>query len=270
MPGRGFGAEEGGTEGTGSEARYGPRQRLHHNFIEDSFITIRSTGHNVVLRAIVSTRDEGEGERMNLSLANVIIASVALSFCGHASAEDIAAPGAVTCQGPFARDSSHLMIARIFGDKNVVVQEVEGGEGTKLSATIIYPNDLRRRLEILWKNENARQGIDVVSILGESQWTVGRDLKLGMTLDEVEALNGGPFEIRNFNLESGGTVMSWRGGALSKNAGGCRVSLGFAPADGTPASAYQKIGFDDILSNDPTLRALLPKVVGLGIHYRGN
>jgi hypothetical protein len=204
----------------------------------------------------------------SISPMSVVFATIALSFFGYASA-DVIAPRELTCQGPFARNSSHAILARTFGDKNVVVQEVEGGEGTKLSASIIYPNDSRRRLEVLWKNENARQDTDMVSILGESQWTVGHGLKLGMTLDEVEALNGVPFEIRNLNLEYGGASISWRGGALSKVPGGCKVSVGFEPVDGSP-SAYKKIGYDDLLSNDPSLRAMRPKVMGLGIHYRGN
>jgi hypothetical protein len=203
----------------------------------------------------------------SVSLVSVVVAAAA-SLYGYASADEIA-PRDLTCQGPFARDSSHRMLARTFGDKNVVVQEVDGGEGTKLSASIIYPNDPRRRLEVTWKNEKARQGTDMVSIIDESQWTVGHGLKLGMTLDEVEALNGVPFEIRNPSLEYGGALISWRGGTLSKIPGGCKVWVGFEPVDGSP-SAYQKIGADDLLSNDPNFRAMRPKVMGLGIHYRGN
>jgi hypothetical protein len=127
---------------------------------------------------------------------------------------------------------------------------------------------LRRRLEILWKNENPQQGLDSIRIIGESQWTAGRGLKLGLTVDEVEALNQVPFEIRNFNLEYGGAVTSWHGGALSKVPGGCRLAPGFAPTNGTTANAYQKIGYDDLLSNNPDLGALRLRIIGIVIHYR--
>jgi hypothetical protein len=199
------------------------------------------------------------------SLVSVVVAAAA-SLYGYASADEIA-PRDLTCQGPFARDSSHLILARTFGDKNVVIQEIDEGEGTKDLVTVIYPNDPRRRLTVHWKNENARQGIHSVGTSGESQWTVGRGLKLGMTLDEVEAVNGAPFEIRNFDLEAGGVVMSWRGGALSKIPGGCQIGVTFEPADGSPRE-YEKLGYDNLHpSNDLGLRAMRPKVTGLGIYY---
>jgi hypothetical protein len=72
-----------------------------------------------------------------------------------------------------------------------------------------------------------------VVISGESQWTVGHGLKLGMTVDEVEAPSWAPFQIRQFDLEVGGAVMSWRSGALSKIPESCQIAVSFEPADGS-------------------------------------
>jgi hypothetical protein len=204
---------------------------------------------------------------MNSASLVCFVVAAAASFCANASANEIA-PGELTCQGPFARDSSHLKLERAFGQKNVVIQEVEGVEGQKELLTIIYPNDPRRRLTVFWKNENARQGIDAVRIAIGSHWTVGHGLKLGMTVDEVEVLNGTPFEIGNFYEDhAAGAVTSWRGGELSKIPGGCQIGGAFEPADRSPG-AYEKLRHEDLhLSNDPNLRAMRPKITGLGIYY---
>ena len=47
----------------------------------------------------------------------------------------------VACSGPFAKDSSHLELVTAFNSKNITFADVEAADGTKVPASILFPND---------------------------------------------------------------------------------------------------------------------------------
>ena len=57
------------------------------------------------------------------------------------------APLVVACSGTFAKDSSHLELVTAFKSKNITFTDVEAADGTKVPASILFPNDPKRRLE---------------------------------------------------------------------------------------------------------------------------
>src|SRR5262249_24829674 len=91
-----------------------------------------------------------------------------------------AAPRAVACSGAFAKDSSHLKLATVYQSENVVFTEVEASEGKKLMASVLFPKDAKRRLEVWWQNEASRTGIHLIVISGHSTWTAPKGLKIGL------------------------------------------------------------------------------------------
>jgi hypothetical protein len=54
----------------------------------------------------------------------------------------------VACSGTFAKDSSHLELAKAFDSKNVNFTDVEANDGSKVPASVLFPNDPKRRLEV--------------------------------------------------------------------------------------------------------------------------
>ena len=54
----------------------------------------------------------------------------------------------VACSGTFAKDSSHLELVTAFKSKNITFTDVEAAHGTKVPASILFPNDPKRRLEV--------------------------------------------------------------------------------------------------------------------------
>ena len=135
----------------------------------------------------------------------------------------------VACRDAFAKDSSHVKLATVFGAQNVAWDDVDGPEGSKLKATVLFPNDPKRRLEVVWTKPDARTDTQLIAINGQSTWAAPKGLKLGMTLAAVEKLNGKPFRLTGFEKDTGGTVQSWDAGALAELPGGCKVSLRFEP-----------------------------------------
>jgi hypothetical protein len=173
----------------------------------------------------------------------------------------------VSCTGPFAKNANHIQLAQTFGAQNVVFTEVAGPEGTKLSASVVYPNDPKRRLEVLWHDEATRARPSAIVITGASGWTSPRGLKIGTLLAEVEKRNGKPFKLSGFAAESGGAVVDWDGGKLDK-LGGCRMGMRFSVDSKAPQEALSKIATSgQFASSDPDVRTAKPKITEIIIGY---
>jgi hypothetical protein len=178
------------------------------------------------------------------------------------------AANAVACSGVFAKDSTHLKLAIKYDSRNIVFGDVDGPDGSKIKASILFPNDPRRRLEVLWNNEASRSDTSIIAINGKSQWTAPKGLKLGMPLAAVEKLNGKPFKVGAFGADGQASVLGWEGGALSSLPGGCKVGMRLSVDNKTPPDARSAVAGDkQFLSNDASLRAVKPSVAEILIGY---
>ncbi len=174
---------------------------------------------------------------------------------------------AVACSGAFARDSSHIRLAQVFGPNNVVFDEVDGPDATKLPASILFPKDPRRRLEVLWNNEASRSGTQLIVINGQSGWTAPRGLKLGLQLAALEKINGKPFKLTGF-ADDGSSVAGWEGGTLAKLPGGCKIGLRLVADRRAPEDARSKLAAaKELTSSDADVRAVRVTVAEILIGY---
>jgi hypothetical protein len=174
----------------------------------------------------------------------------------------------VACSGTFAKDSSHLELTTAFNSKNVTFADVEAADGTKVPASILFPNDPKRRLEVWWSDRTHRSDIHLIVIGGKSTWTAPDGLRLGQTLEQVEKLNHKPFKLKGFDKDRIATGSDWDGGALATVAGGCKPGVSLR-AD-AKASA-EKIGAlsadEEYSSSDPAIRAAKPTISEILIGY---
>jgi hypothetical protein len=184
-----------------------------------------------------------------------------------AAAPSAPVPHAVACGGPFAKDSNHLRLVQVFQAKNVDYGEVAGAGGTRLNATILFPKDPKRHLEVLWENEAARSDTSLIVITGQSAWTGPKGLKLGLTLAALEKLNGKPFRLSGFDQADGSAVLDWQGGALDTLPGGCKVGIKFAPDRKAAADALAAAAGKEFLSNDAKIRAVRATVAEIILGY---
>jgi hypothetical protein len=173
----------------------------------------------------------------------------------------------IACNGVFGKESSHLKLATRFDSRNVAFTEVDGPEGSRLMASVLFPNDPRRRLEVLWQNEAARADTHLIVINGQSTWTAPKGLRLGLALAALEKLNGKPFKMSGFDQPNGGSVSDWQGGALETLPGGCRLGIRLVPdAKATEAARNEVLG-KEFLSNDAKMRAVRPIIAEIIIGY---
>ena len=174
----------------------------------------------------------------------------------------------VACSGPFAKDSSHLELVTAFNSKNITFADVEAADGTKVPASILFPNDPKRRLEVWWSDRTHRSDIHLIVIGGQSTWTAPDGLRLGQTLEQVEKINHKPFKLKGFDKDRIATVSDWDGGALATLAGDCKPGLSLR-ADAKAAA--EKIGAlsadKEYSSSDPAIRATKPTISEILIGY---
>ena len=175
---------------------------------------------------------------------------------------------AVACSGVFAKDTTHLKIAIKYDSRNVTYGQVDGPEGSKIPGSILFPNDPKHRLEVLWSNEAGRSDPSVIAINGKSQWTAPKGTKLGMPLAALEKMNGRPFKLSGFGADGTAGVVGWEGGALSTLPGGCKMGMRFASDPKAPQAARDAVAGDkEFLSNDAGVRAIKPAVTEILIGY---
>jgi len=205
---------------------------------------------------------------MRKAWISAALASALLLLEGPLWAQQRAPTTVVACSGTFAKDSSHLKLAMFFDSKNITFTDVEASEGAKVPASVLFPNDPKRRLEVWWSNITARKDIHLIVIGGQSTWVAPGGLRLGQTLEQVEKLNHKAFRLKGFDKDGIATGSDWDGGTLATVAGGCKPGISLR-AD-AKASA-EKIGAlsvdEEYSSSDPAIRATKPTVSEILIGY---
>ena len=173
----------------------------------------------------------------------------------------------VACSGTFAKDSSHLKLAMFFDSKNITFTDVEAS-GSKVPASVLFPNDPKRRLEVWWSYPTDRKEIHLIVIGGRSTWAAPGGLRLGQTLEQVGKLNHKPFKLKGFDKDRIATGSDWDGGALATVAGGCRTGVSLRADARASAEEIDALSVDEeYSSSDPAIRAAKPTVSEILIGY---
>ena len=174
----------------------------------------------------------------------------------------------IACSGVFAKDSSHSKLASAFQSRNVSNTQVDTNSGGKATASVLYAKDPKRRLEVWWSKPDSKSDTHLIVINGQSDWIAPGELRLGLTLSELERLNGKPFKLSGFDGNHVATLSDWDGGTLSALAGGCKVGISLR-ADSKAASAT--LGGlpanQAFSSSDASVRAVNPTVSEILVAY---
>jgi hypothetical protein len=185
-----------------------------------------------------------------------------------AKASRSAKPNIVACSGVFARDSSHAKLASAFQSRNVAFTQVDASSGGKVMASVLYAKDPKRRLEVWWSKPASRSDTHLIVINGQSDWIAPGELHLGLTLAELEKLNGKPFKVLGFDKDRVATLSDWNGGLLATLTGGCKVGISLRADPKTGTSTLSGLPADrSFTSSDAALRAVNPTVSEILVAY---
>jgi hypothetical protein len=174
----------------------------------------------------------------------------------------------IACSGVFAKDSSHTKLASAFQSRNVSNTQVDTNSGGKATASVLYAKDPKRRLEVWWSKPASKSDTHLIVINGRSDWVAPGELHLGLTLAELEKLNGKSFKLSGFDRDHVATLSDWDGGTLSALAGGCKVGISLRADPKAPAAALSGLPADRAFSSsDASLRAANPTVSEILVAY---
>jgi hypothetical protein len=170
------------------------------------------------------------------------------------------------CAGPFARDASHADLVKEFGAANVSREDVFAAGDTR-PMTVVFPRDPERRLMVHWLDDDGRRGLGSI-IIRSPAWSAG-GATVGMSVAEVQGLNGRPFKLMDFlGSDDDGQVLDWQGGKLEATLpGGCRIGAVFGVNDTDPDAAQGSPHPDGLLSEDPDLRKVGPRLYELTVYF---
>ena len=174
----------------------------------------------------------------------------------------------VACTCTFAKDSNHLKLEMFFDSKNITFTDVEASDGSKVPASVLFPDDPKRRLKVWWSNPTARKDIYLIVIGGQSTWAAPGGWRLGQTLERVEKLNHKPFKLKGFDKDRIATGSNWDGGALAAVAGDCKPFVSLRADANASAEEIGALSADkEYSSSDPAIRAAKPTVSEILIGY---
>lgn len=175
-------------------------------------------------------------------------------------------PEAVSCSGVYGPDSSEALLMETFGAENVVTGPVVGVEGMEYIASTVFPDDLERKMEFAWFDEENRSHLSYVDFSGAQILPGG--VRIGMSVAEVEEINGEPFELGGFWWDYGGYGMI-ASGTLAYAEGGCHLTIRFSPAEElSPDIDITSVAGEVLVSSDnPLLEVIDARVQVLSFGY---
>ena len=173
--------------------------------------------------------------------------------------------GEIACEGAFAIDSSEARLIDLYGAGNVVTGIVLGPEASEMLATTVFPNDPGKTLQFVWWDEEALSSPSYIELPPKTVSPGG--ISAGLSLAEVQAINGEPFKLNGFGWDYGGGA-SFDTGALSGLPGDCHLTLLFEPGT-VPAGIDTRStrGDVELSSDDAVLARMDVRVYDMFIGY---
>ncbi len=166
--------------------------------------------------------------------------------------------------GQITGDASEDSLRAIYGNERIQPALVDQGEGFVCKGSRIFFGN-GESLELTWLDAETRSGVEAVHVKGR-RWNTTEGVRLGITLKELEAINGAPFKIAGFGWDYSGAITSWEGGRLDSLTG--RAGLSLIPKredySRVPAEELEPVMGDGVVSSaHPAMQQLNPRLVRL-------
>ncbi|MBU2711711.1 hypothetical protein [Zooshikella harenae] len=150
------------------------------------------------------------------------------------------------------------------GKNNMLVEEIPLDEDKHLKHVTIYPEDEEKQL-VLQLDENERVEAIIIDRVTEDEvpcYHNKEGIVIGLTLHDIEKMNGKPFKLTGFDWDFQGTVSSWENGNLENIMRGLAVRL-HPDAD----DKYNEIiGEEIFMSSHPEMQQVNPTVSHIEVY----
>ena len=164
--------------------------------------------------------------------------------------------------GHIIATSTEADIKALYGEEQVEYRSVYIGEGESQPGIAVFPNS-PNELEIVWDIAGATGNPEFIRISQDSaDWHTVQGVAVGTSLEELQQINGRPFQLYGFGWDYGGLVNDWKGGKLNSH-----LIIALQPEDweqvGTKVS-----GDRTFYSDDPQILALRARVASIVVTFR--
>lgn len=161
-----------------------------------------------------------------------------------------------------------------YGQESVSYDTIWGAEGFYTMGTLLR-TDEQSHVEIMWLDSAKRLGMVSATLVSDEdyyaekidagKWKSCTGVALGMSLADVEAINGKPFQFSGFGWDYGGGIISWQGGKLDNRGFTIQIAEGPGDEQMSETEANSVLGDITVMSNDPTARKLKPRVWSISV-----
>ena len=170
----------------------------------------------------------------------------------NVTAKDRALEDAYRLPGLFRASVTLDDLRARFGAANVRETQIAGAEGATAQGVVLFADDPKRRAELLLREGAEPRGLAMMRVSGkDSRWHLDNTVRLGMTLDELVALNGKPITFSGLDWDYGGTVSDWHGGRLAPREGDPVFRAVTLTHDTDPPEGAFPLGDGEYRSDDP-------------------
>jgi hypothetical protein len=165
-----------------------------------------------------------------------------------------------------------------FGTTHISYDTIWGEEGMFTMGSFL-DEKTKDEVEFMWGDSLHRSGVENVAIEGgkvdaagnytvnfENKWVSKTGVKLGLTTDELEKMNGKPFVFSGFGWDLGGGIYDWSKGKFEN----CGIGILLSEGDDTqklPEKELDQIlGDHDVRSDNAVIKKIQPKVIRISVY----
>jgi hypothetical protein len=160
--------------------------------------------------------------------------------------------------GMITPTSTPASITEDYGAENFISDSIYLGEGYSIPGYRLFPDQPGELSVIFPGGEVNLRDLQITIDAPDTTWYGrGTGIRIGTTLEELNALNGNPFELMGFDWDYGGVITDWRGGSLQDY----RIRLGYDFEKHREGIPMKLVGDQRIMSDLPELADLGVEVI---------
>ncbi len=132
-------------------------------------------------------------------------------------------------------------------------------------------------VQLIWNDSLRKNGVSSAMAMSyydisknvftyDNIWTSSRGIKVGMTTDELQELNGKSFIFSGFGWDYGGSIIDWKEGKLSTPGLGIALTEGDGANGLSEKDAVQLLGDIEVSSDNPIVKKVKPRIYRISVY----